>query len=95
LDFAAPRPAKRHRSEDTSSEDDSFEGYYLLEYSPEPSECSIMDTSSEPVPPEVESHLEDWEDLKELFARAAEQYEGRYCSSCSGACGLTFLQATT
>ncbi|KAJ7807252.1 hypothetical protein B0H14DRAFT_2873545 [Mycena olivaceomarginata] len=66
LDFDAPRPAKRHRSEDTSSEDDSFEGYYLLEYSPEPSECSIMDTS----------HLEDWEDLKELFARAAEQYEG-------------------
>ncbi|KAJ7849976.1 hypothetical protein B0H14DRAFT_2764127 [Mycena olivaceomarginata] len=76
LDFDAPRPAKRYRSEDTSSEDDSFEGYCLLEYSPEPSECSIMDTSSEPVPPEVESHLEDWEDLKELFARAAEQYEG-------------------
>ncbi|KAJ7272567.1 hypothetical protein B0H12DRAFT_1091085 [Mycena haematopus] len=67
------RPTKRYHSEDTS--DDDFEGYYLLEYSPEPfgSECSNMDPP-EPTP-EPDSHLEGWEDLKELFARAVEKYE--------------------
>ncbi len=73
------RPAKRHRSEDTSSDDGEFEGYYLLEYSPEPSGSQFSDLD-EP-PPDTDSNHEDWEDLKELFARAAEQYEGRYCSS--------------
>ncbi|KAF7356940.1 hypothetical protein MVEN_01030000 [Mycena venus] len=68
------RAVKRQRSEDTSSDDGDFEGYYLLEYSPEPvgSECSDMDTSEPPL--ETES-LEDWEDLKELFTRATEEYE--------------------
>ncbi|KAJ6485810.1 hypothetical protein C8R45DRAFT_829189 [Mycena sanguinolenta] len=32
-----------------------------------------MDTEPTPEPPD--GHLEDWEDLKELFARATEQYE--------------------
>ncbi|KAJ7276184.1 hypothetical protein B0H12DRAFT_1084032 [Mycena haematopus] len=74
-----PRPAKRQRyqrSDDTSdgeqldSDDDE---YYILAYSPDPS-GSEMDTS-EPSAPETETKVEDWEDLKELFGRAAEQYE--------------------
>ncbi|KAJ6581123.1 hypothetical protein B0H19DRAFT_1251370 [Mycena capillaripes] len=69
------RPPKRHHSEDTSDEDSEVDGYYIVEFSPEPSGsvCGDMDTVGPT--PETESRLEDWEELKELFARAAEQYE--------------------
>ncbi|KAJ6516110.1 hypothetical protein C8R45DRAFT_958818 [Mycena sanguinolenta] len=74
-----PRPAKRQRyqrSDDTSDDEqldsDDNDEYYILGYSPEPSE-SEMD-STEPAP-ETDTKVEDWEDLKELFGRAAEQYE--------------------
>ncbi|KAF7370929.1 hypothetical protein MSAN_00726800 [Mycena sanguinolenta] len=71
LDLDELHPTKRPNSEETS--DDEFEGYFLLEYSPEPfgSECNM----DEPTPEPPDSHFEDWEDLKELFARATEQYE--------------------
>ncbi|KAJ7781476.1 hypothetical protein B0H16DRAFT_1498526 [Mycena metata] len=70
------RPSKRRRyhSESTPSSDDA-DGYYILEYSPEPSTslCHPMDANEGPS--EAETKVEDWEDLKELFGRAAEQYE--------------------
>ncbi|KAJ7874063.1 hypothetical protein B0H14DRAFT_118870 [Mycena olivaceomarginata] len=73
-----PRPTKRQRyqcSDDTSdcaSSDASDDngGYYILEYPPEPA-CD-MDPSE---PAEAETKVEDWENLKELFARTAKQYE--------------------
>ncbi|KAJ6539137.1 hypothetical protein B0H19DRAFT_1177330 [Mycena capillaripes] len=76
-----PRPTKRQRYQrsDNTSDDEPLssddEGYYILEYSPEPSGsvCCSMNTS-EPSAAETEK-VEDWEDLKELFGRAAEQYE--------------------
>ncbi|KAK7031465.1 hypothetical protein R3P38DRAFT_3352694 [Favolaschia claudopus] len=59
---------------DTSSDDD-LDGYCLLEYSPEPfdNDCCSMDTSEPPTAPD--SRFEEWEALKDLFARAAEKYE--------------------
>ncbi|KAJ7173588.1 hypothetical protein C8R46DRAFT_1083235 [Mycena filopes] len=74
------RPAKRHRSEDTS--DDGSEGeYYIVECSPEPtgsvsdrSDRSDMDSTSDHTS-ETESRLQGWEDLKSLFSSAVKQYE--------------------
>ncbi|KAF7317755.1 hypothetical protein MKEN_00863300 [Mycena kentingensis (nom. inval.)] len=66
------RPAKRHRSEDTSEYSD--DGYYLVEFTPEPSPGCDMDSDDDHCAVE-ESPPEDWEDLKTSFARAAEQYE--------------------
>nr|GAT56565.1 predicted protein [Mycena chlorophos] len=63
------RPAKRHRSEETSDDEDS---YYLVEITPEPS--PQMETEDECFDEQVET-VEDWEDLKTAFASAAEQYE--------------------
>ncbi|KAJ7777304.1 hypothetical protein B0H16DRAFT_1406897 [Mycena metata] len=74
------RPAKRHRSEDTSDESSNDGDYYIVECSPEPS-ASVSDRSdrsemdNNDVNPETESRLEDWGNLKELFRRAAEKYE--------------------
>ncbi|KAJ7228873.1 hypothetical protein GGX14DRAFT_692753 [Mycena pura] len=80
-----PRPSKRQRglchSEYTSDDEQHSSGdencYYLLQVSPESersdSVCSEMDTGEGPSA-EMEK-VEDWEDLKELFARAAEQYD--------------------
>ncbi|KAJ7047584.1 hypothetical protein C8F04DRAFT_1059399 [Mycena alexandri] len=77
-----PRPSKRRRyqrSDDTTDDEplssDDSDGYYILEYAPEPSTglCNSMDANGGPG--EAETKVEDWEDLKELFGRAAEQYE--------------------
>ncbi|KAJ7027907.1 hypothetical protein C8F04DRAFT_72629 [Mycena alexandri] len=75
------RPAKRHRSEDSDDGSDDDDGdCYIVECSPEPSgslsdrsDRSDMDRSD--LDPETESRLEEWEDLKDLFRRAAEKYE--------------------
>jgi hypothetical protein len=77
-----PRPTKRQRyqrSDDTSDEEllsSDDEGYYILEYSLEPSGSVYhpMDTT-EASTAEADTKVEDWEDLKELFGRAADQYE--------------------
>ncbi|KAJ7132201.1 hypothetical protein C8R44DRAFT_664501, partial [Mycena epipterygia] len=76
-----PRPSKRLRqryqhSDDTSDNesDDSDEGYYLLEYSPTP-DCSPDADDMDNTEPEPPTKVEDWEDLKELFGRAVDQYE--------------------
>jgi hypothetical protein len=88
------RSPKRHRSEDTSDGGSDDDGYYIVEYSPEPSGsvCSDMDTS-EPTP-ETKTRWDDWEDLKEMFARAAEQYESG-CALWLAASVSCSLQATT
>ncbi|KAK7061537.1 hypothetical protein R3P38DRAFT_2830054 [Favolaschia claudopus] len=56
---------------DNTSDDE--ECYYIIEYDPlpqaGPSSCE-MDANEE-----TDTKVEDWEDLKELFGRAAEQYE--------------------
>ncbi|KAF8211347.1 hypothetical protein K438DRAFT_1916289 [Mycena galopus ATCC 62051] len=76
-----PRPAKRakyQRSDDTSDgeqADTDDDEYYILEYSPEPSESVYGEMDNEASAAETETKVEDWEDLKELFGRAAEQYE--------------------
>ncbi|KAJ7230532.1 hypothetical protein GGX14DRAFT_583716 [Mycena pura] len=60
------RPAKRHRSED-SSDADSDDSCYAVQLSNE-----IY----------ADEKIEDWEDLKELFSRATEQYECDKVSEC-------------
>ncbi|KAJ7649959.1 hypothetical protein FB45DRAFT_886435 [Roridomyces roridus] len=69
-----PRPRKRQRYQRSDDTDDDDDEYYLLEYSPEPPGSPYSDMDSEP-DPAVETKVEDWEDLKELFGRAAEQYD--------------------
>lgn len=73
-----PRPTKRQRyqhSEDTDSDDEDSECYYVLEYLPEPSGSVSCEMDTEASAAETDTKVEDWEDLKELFGRAAEQYE--------------------
>ncbi|KAJ7762023.1 hypothetical protein DFH07DRAFT_814999 [Mycena maculata] len=72
------RPHKRQRyqrSDDTSDADSDDDGYYFLEYSPEPSGSCCGDMDASDPAPETETKVEEWEDLKELFGRAADQYE--------------------
>ncbi|KAJ7708706.1 hypothetical protein B0H17DRAFT_1030637 [Mycena rosella] len=73
FDSNGDRPAKRQRyhSDDTSDASDD-EAYFILDLSD--SEMETTEPQTEPET-EAETKVDDWEDLKELFARAAEQYE--------------------
>ncbi|KAJ7089758.1 hypothetical protein B0H15DRAFT_800429 [Mycena belliarum] len=77
LDENRDRPAKRpryQRSDDTSDNDDTDDDDYFILDCDDQSACSDMDTA--PPPTEIDpAKVDDWEDLKELFARAAEQYD--------------------
>jgi hypothetical protein len=92
-----PRPTKRQRyqrSDDTSDEEllsTDDEGYYILEYSLEPSGSVYhpMDTT-EASTAEADTKVEDWEDLKELFGRAADQYESACARSMASSTSYFF-----
>ncbi|KAJ7286089.1 hypothetical protein C8J57DRAFT_1286692 [Mycena rebaudengoi] len=57
-------PRNRQLSDETDSDDDT---YLVLEY--EDTETMDVDVGTQP------TNTEDWDDLKELFARAADRYE--------------------
>ncbi|KAJ7068075.1 hypothetical protein C8F01DRAFT_1116782 [Mycena amicta] len=69
------RPTKRPRYASEATTEQDSDCYYIIECSPEPDDDD-MDTSQPPLAPDNDkSESEDWNDLKELFSRAADQYE--------------------
>lgn len=86
----SPPPSKRQRTDDGSNDDDSssdLEEAFFLDCTPYvrswDSNVRKMDTSSTArastsLNEKKTCDIDDWEDLKDLFARATEQYEGKH-----------------
>jgi hypothetical protein len=78
-DLNRDRPAKRsryQRSDDADDTDDEHSEYYYLTLDNPTTPETVSNDEMDPVEDEADSSkVDDWEDLKELFARAAEQYE--------------------
>ncbi len=84
----SPPPCKKQRTDDSSDDDDSYsdqEEAFFLHYTPHirnwNSNVRKMDTSSTArastsLNEKKTCDMDDWEDLKDLFAKATEQYEG-------------------